>query len=285
MDDVLECGYSSRGCLEQFLHPVKRRRHESFCEFRPYPCPLFDILSCDWQGEPSEISSHVQTEHRSVSSLTPFPIYDNQAFFLRTAISGSAAKDPRGTSPTIVFLAPLLKKEKVPGENDTNPPTLVTPLAHFDETFYLCLSPPPLPSFIRVVGTRKRARSLVYKLELRKRRRRVIWEAKPVSIFDRITGLGNEIDEGKQFVKGEKTADYETHVDDPGDNLIWLDPRTLASLEDENGMVNVKVGLEFESNLQRSGWSNYEKCAKCAGENTIDTDYVFLGTSHIAGEW
>lgn len=266
MEDGLECGYSDRGCLQQFLHLAIRRRHEAFCDFRPYPCPLRDVLYCDWEGEPSHLSSHVQSQHSSVSSLPPFPLEDGQTFFLRTAFSGFGAEE-----------------EAVGDDNPAGNPTVVSLAPSFDETFYLCLSPPPLPSFLRVVGSRKRARSLVYKLELRKKLRRVVWEAKPVCIFDRVAGFGKKTEAGKDFLTGTDNKN-DSVVDDIGDNMIWLESKTLTSFAEENGMIHVKVILELESNLQRSGWSKYENCVKCTQLNAIDTDYVFLSLNQSTGD-
>ena len=117
-------------------------------------------------------------------------------------------------------------------------------------------------------------------MELRRNHRRITWEAKPISAFQRVKAVEGDAGENADYEDVGEAAPGRSgnghDDDDVVDNLIWLETNTLSSFADEEGMINVRVFLEVESKFQRSGWFRFEKCEKCAQWDAIDTDYVFL---------
>ncbi|KAL0613248.1 E3 ubiquitin-protein ligase SIAH1 [Plecturocebus cupreus] len=125
--------------------------------FPPYPCPYPGTL-CKWHGTLEAIVHHLMNKHDHIITLN-----GEYVSFLATDIDGV------GDSDWVVmqfcydfhFMVVLQKQENHNG----------------DQRFF---------AIVKLIGTRQEAKGFVYRLELKGRRRRLTWEATPLSIREDI---------------------------------------------------------------------------------------------------
>ncbi|XP_003792489.1 E3 ubiquitin-protein ligase SIAH1-like [Otolemur garnettii] len=152
------CKYASSGCGTS-LPPVQKARHEGLCDFRPYFCPCPGVL-CPWEGSVDAVMPHLMDQH------------DDRI----TALQGETA----------TFLA--MDINNVPG-------TLywVMMQSCFDLHFMVVLQRQEnhhgqerFCAMVRLLGTPQQVENFTYRLEMKRGRRQLTWEAPPRSIRESI---------------------------------------------------------------------------------------------------
>ncbi|XP_055249474.1 E3 ubiquitin-protein ligase SIAH1-like [Moschus berezovskii] len=153
---LFPCKYASAGC-EITMPPTGKADHEEYCEFRPCCCPC-PGASCGWQGSTDAVLPHLM-QH-----------YDESIITLQGEV--------------VVFLA----------VNINHPGTLDWVMIQSCFGFHFILFLEKLESYdghqkffavVQLIGTREQAENFTYRLELNGNRRRLIWEATPLSIHER----------------------------------------------------------------------------------------------------
>ncbi|XP_055330088.1 E3 ubiquitin-protein ligase Siah1-like isoform X2 [Paramacrobiotus metropolitanus] len=150
---VFPCRFSNSGCTQTMGCFVKLK-HEEVCDFRPYTCPC-PGAGCNWNGPLEQVTTHLKTAHSSITTLQGEDIV-----FLATDISLPGAVDwvMMQTCFNHHFILILEKQDRNDGC-----------------VFY---------AVVYFVGNRKDAEKFAYKLELGGDRRKLTWEATPISILD-----------------------------------------------------------------------------------------------------
>ncbi|XP_053436111.1 E3 ubiquitin-protein ligase SIAH1-like [Nycticebus coucang] len=153
---LFPCKYASSGC-EITLPPKEKADHEELCEFKPYFCPCPGV-SCKWQGSLDAVMPHLMHQHKPLTA----PQGEN-ILFLATDINVPGAVDwvMMQSCFGFHFMVVLEKQENYNGQ----------------EQFF---------AILQLIGTAKQAENFAYRLELTGHRRRLTWEATPLSIQERI---------------------------------------------------------------------------------------------------
>ncbi|KAI4544835.1 hypothetical protein MG293_005101 [Ovis ammon polii] len=154
---LFPCRYASSGCGAT-VPPTEKVDHEEQCEFRPCRCPC-PGASCEWQGAMDAVVPHVM-QH-----------YNNSVITLEGEV--------------VVFLAVNIN---LAGTLDW-----VMVQSCFGSQFLLILEKLEIHdgyqkffAAVQLIGTREQAEHFTYRLELNGTRRRLMWEATPLSIHERI---------------------------------------------------------------------------------------------------
>lgn len=155
------CKYNFNGCQWK-SYWFQKREHEDNCDFISYSCPC-PGTSCKWTGLLNEVMSHLNDQHRSITTLSGEDIV-----FLATDINLKGAVDWVMIQSCFNhnFLLVLEKQE------------------HSGQQQFIVL--------VQLIGPQKDAEQFKYKLELSGGSAgnimRLQWEAKPHSILDGIQG-------------------------------------------------------------------------------------------------
>ena len=151
------CKYASSGC-EVTMPPTEKADHEEHCEFRPCRCPCPGI-SCGWQGSMDAVVPHLM-QHYNNSIIT---LQGEVVVFLAVNINLAGALDWVMIQSCFGFnfILFLEKLESYDGH----------------QKFF---------AVVQLIGTREQAERFTYRLELNGNRRRLIWEATPLSIREGI---------------------------------------------------------------------------------------------------
>ncbi|XP_020759235.2 E3 ubiquitin-protein ligase SIAH1-like [Odocoileus virginianus] len=152
---LFPCKYATFGC-EITMPPTEKADHEEHCEFRPCCCPC-PGASCGWQGAVNAVVAHVRQQHVSVITLQ-----GEAVVFLAVNIHLPVVVDWIMMQSCFGFHFMLLleKLETYDGQ----------------QKFF---------AVVQLIGTRQQAENFVYRLELNGNRRRLTWEATPLSIHER----------------------------------------------------------------------------------------------------
>ncbi|KAK0399037.1 hypothetical protein QR680_002878 [Steinernema hermaphroditum] len=152
---MFPCKFASSGCKGTFSH-TEKVEHEETCEYRPYCCPCPGAL-CKWQGNLTDVMSHLMKVHKSITTLQGEDIV-----FLATDINLPGAVDwvMMQSCFGFHFMLVLEKQEK---------------FDHGQQMFY---------AVVQLIGAKKDAENFMYRLELSNHRRRLCWEATPRSIHE-----------------------------------------------------------------------------------------------------
>ena len=187
---LFPCRYATFGC-EITMPPTEKADHEEHCEFKPCCCPCPGTL-CGWQGSLSAVVPHLMQKHESILTLQ-----GEAVVFLAVNINLSDALDwvMMQSCFGFHFILVLEKLEMYDGH----------------QKFF---------AFVQLIGTHEQAENFVYQLELNGNRRRLTWEATPLSIQDR-------------------AATAFMHSD-----CLVLDPR-VAELFAENGDLSINVTISM----------------------------------------
>ncbi|XP_003802573.1 E3 ubiquitin-protein ligase SIAH1-like [Otolemur garnettii] len=153
---LFPCKYASSGCGIT-LPPTEKADHEELCEFKPYSCPCPGV-SCQWQGSLEAVMPHLMDQHKPLIA----PQGEN-ILFLATDINLPGAVDwvMMQSCFGFHFMVVLEKQENHYGQ----------------EQFF---------AILQLIGTPKQAENFAYCLELNGHRRRLTWEATPLSIQEGI---------------------------------------------------------------------------------------------------
>ncbi|XP_032141738.1 E3 ubiquitin-protein ligase SIAH1-like [Sapajus apella] len=153
---LFPCTYAFSGCHKTLPYNEKVD-HEKVCKFRPYPCPCPGTL-CKWLGTLEAVVRHLTNEHDHVITLK-----GEYIIFLATNINLIGGFDwvMMQFCYGFHFMLVLQKQENRNG----------------DQQFF---------AIVQLIGTRQEAEGFVYRLELRRHRRRLTWEATPLSIHENI---------------------------------------------------------------------------------------------------
>ncbi|VEL16455.1 unnamed protein product [Protopolystoma xenopodis] len=145
------CKYSACGCTE-LLHYQHKSLHEENCYFRSCNCPC-PGTSCPWTGQLDKVMTHLLISHKNITTLQGEDIV-----FLATDINlpGSVDWVMIQTCFGHNFMLVLEKQERLR-----------------EHRFY---------ALVQMVGNQMQVQQFVYRLELRRFKRRLIWEAVPRSI-------------------------------------------------------------------------------------------------------
>jgi len=156
--DHVSVKFSQSGCPQTFSH-TEKVEHEETCEFRPYCCPC-PGASCKWQGNLTDVMSHLMKNHKSITTLQGEDIV-----FLATDINLPGAVDwvMMQSCFGYHFMLVLEKQEKYD---------------HGQQMFY---------AVVQLIGAKKEAENFMYRLELSTHRRRLCWEATPRSIHEGVS--------------------------------------------------------------------------------------------------
>jgi len=154
---LFPCKYTSSGCGKT-MPPTEKADHEEHCEFRPCRCPC-PGTSCGWQGSMDAVVPHLM-QHYNESIIT---LRGEVVVFLAVNINLA------GTLEWVMlqscfgfhFLLVLEKLEIYDGH----------------QKFF---------AVVQLIGTREQAENFTYQLELNGNRRRLSWEATPLSIHEGI---------------------------------------------------------------------------------------------------
>ena len=154
---LFPCKYAAFGC-EITMPPTEKADHEEHCEFRPCCCPCPGTF-CRWQGSVNAVVPHLMQNHESITTLQ-----GKVVVFLAVNINLSGAVDwvMMQYCFGFHFILVLEKVETYDGY----------------QKFFAA---------VQLVGTHEQAENFVYRLELNGNRRRLTWEATPLSIHDRLT--------------------------------------------------------------------------------------------------
>ncbi|KAK2082969.1 E3 ubiquitin-protein ligase siah1a, partial [Saguinus oedipus] len=149
---VFPCTYAFSGCRIT-LPCNEKAEHEKVCKFRPYSCPCPGNL-CKWHGPLEAIVHHLTNEHDYIKILNKECI-----IFLAANVNLAGVFDwvMMQFCYGFHFMLVLQKQENRNGDQ------------HFFAT-------------VQLIGTRQEAEGFVYRLELKRDRRRLTWEATPLSI-------------------------------------------------------------------------------------------------------
>ncbi|CAL8072165.1 unnamed protein product [Orchesella dallaii] len=150
------CRYAQNGCGALLLH-TEKADHEDACDCRPYFCPC-PGTNCKWQGSLEQVMPHLLVNHKSITTLQGEDIV-----FLATDINLPGAVDWVMMQSCFGhhFMLVLEKQEK-----------------NGEEKFF---------AIVQLIGSRKQTLQFAYRLELNGNRRRLIWEATPISIHDGVS--------------------------------------------------------------------------------------------------
>ena len=151
------CKYASSGC-EVTMPPTEKADHEEHCEFRPCRCPCPGI-SCGWQGSMDAVVPHLM-QHYNNSIIT---LQGEVVVFLAANIHLAVTLEWVMVQSCFgfQFLLVLEKLEIYDGH----------------QKFF---------AIVQLIGTREQAENFTYQLELNGNRRRLSWEATPLSIHEGI---------------------------------------------------------------------------------------------------
>ena len=152
---LFPCKYATFGC-EITMPPTEKANHEEHCEFKPCCCPCPG--DCRWQGPVNAVVPHLRQSHESIMTLQ-----GEVVVFLAVNINLSGVLDwvMMQSCFGFHFILILEKVETYDG---------------YQKFFAL----------VQLVGTQEQAENFVYRLELNGNRRRLTWEATPLSIYDRV---------------------------------------------------------------------------------------------------
>jgi E3 ubiquitin-protein ligase SIAH1 len=155
----LPCKYSTYGCAVSLLYP-ERKKHEETCEFLPYYCPYADGCG-QWQGLLDQIVPHLMMFHKSIATV-------------------------KGEDIVI----------RARGINQPGECLWVNILSCFGHNFSLlldkrvkCNGCEHFYVIVQLFGTRNQAENFEYRLELKRQRRCVTWEATPRSIHEKVATI------------------------------------------------------------------------------------------------
>jgi len=149
---LFPCKFSSSGC-QLTMSSATKPAHELHCDYRPYVCPC-PGSSCKWSGSVNDVMSHLLSQHNAITTLQGEDIV-----FMATDVSlpGNVDWVMLQSCFDSHFLLVLEKQDK----------------QEAGQMFY---------AVVQYIGTNKQAQNFVYRLELRKGRRRLAWEGSPHSI-------------------------------------------------------------------------------------------------------
>nr|XP_035144954.2 E3 ubiquitin-protein ligase SIAH1A-like [Callithrix jacchus] len=153
---IFPCTYALSGC--RITVPYKEKaEHEKVCKFRPCRCPCPGTL-CKWHGPLEAIVHHLRNEHDYIITLKREYI-----IFLATNVNLVGAFDWVMMQFCYGFHFMLVLQKQANNNGDQ----------HFFIT-------------VQLIGTCQEAEGFVYRLELKGDRRRLTWEATPLSIHEDI---------------------------------------------------------------------------------------------------
>jgi len=149
------CKHKTNGCPE-IMDYKSKYIHEEDCEYRPYICPCPGAACRKPCQQLIDVLNHLQAAHKSITTLQGEDIV-----FLATDINLPGAVDWVMMQSCFDnnFMLVLEKQEKADGR----------------QMFY---------AIVQLIGTRRQAENFAYRLELNGQRRRLTWEATPMSIHD-----------------------------------------------------------------------------------------------------
>lgn len=151
-DSVLfPCRYAYQGCTATVLHRGKAA-HEELCDFQPFCCPCPGI-ACPWQGPLRAVLAHLM-QHEVITTLQ-----GAEVVFLASDVHISGALDWVMVQACYgcQFMTVLGKREDHQG----------------CQQFF---------SVVQFIGPPGQAQQFAYRLQLRRRRRCLVWESVPLSL-------------------------------------------------------------------------------------------------------
>ncbi|KAB0346206.1 hypothetical protein FD755_024149 [Muntiacus reevesi] len=153
---LFPCKYASFGC-EITMSPTEKAGHEEHCEFRPCCCPCPGGV-CGWQGSVNAVVPHLRQNHESIITLQ-----GEAVIFLAISINISGVLDwlMMQSCFGFHFMIILEKLETYDGH----------------QKFF---------AVVQLIGTQEQAKNFTYRLELNGNRRRLTWEATPLSIYESV---------------------------------------------------------------------------------------------------